>query len=389
MIEAWMERRFGGDVKSEKVRGSYGKAASVVGVFANVLLFLGKLIVGMVSGSVAITADAVNNLSDASSNIVSLLGFKLADKPADEDHPYGHGRYEYLSGLMVAVMILVIGVELMKGSVEKILHPTPVTLSLPTVIVLLGSIAVKLWMAVFNRRIGRKIDSQTLIATADDSRNDVISTSVVLLSTVIGHFTGLMLDGWMGAIVALFILVSGFGLVRDTIDPMLGTAPTKEQVDAIREKLESYPGVLGTHDLMVHDYGPGRQFASVHLEMDAKADPLESHDLIDNIERDFMREQNLHLVIHYDPVMMDDPRVALMRTKIMEIAQGMHDHMTIHDLRIVPGNTHTNVVFDCVVPYDCPVSHREIREQICRRVQAEYPNYYCVITLENSFVHHE
>ena len=387
MIEQWMERRFGSDVKSEKVRGQYGKACSVVGMLSNVLLFLGKLAVGTISGSVAITADAVNNLSDASSNIVSLLGFKLADKPADEDHPYGHGRYEYLSGMMVAVMILVIGVELMKGSIEKIFHPTAVSLSWPTVIVLLGSIGVKLWMSIFNRRIGKKIDSQTLIATADDSRNDVISTSVVLLSTVIGHFTGLMLDGWMGAIVALFILISGFGLVKETIDPMLGSAPTAEQVEAIKSKLESYPGVLGTHDLMVHDYGPGRQFASVHLEMDAKADPLESHDLIDNIERDFLKGDNLHLVIHYDPVTMDDPRVAVLRDKIMEIAQGMHDRMTIHDLRIVPGNTHTNVVFDCVVPYGCRVTDKEIRERICREVQAEYPNYYCVITLENSFVH--
>jgi len=387
MIEKWMERRFGDDVRSEKVRGQYGKAVSVVGMLANVLLFLGKLIVGTVSGSVAITADAVNNLSDASSNIVSLLGFKLADKPADEDHPYGHGRFEYLSGLMVAVMVLVIGVELMKSSVEKILHPTVVTMSAPLVIVLLGSIAVKFWMAVLNRRIGKKIDSQTLLATADDSRNDVISTSVVLLATVIGHFTGLMLDGWLGAIVALFILVSGFGLVKDTIDPMLGSAPTVEQVEAIRAKLMSYPGVLGTHDLMVHDYGPGRQFASVHLEMDAKADPLNSHDLIDNIERDFMREDNLHLVIHYDPVTTDDPRVGVLRARIMEIVHGMHDDMTIHDLRIVPGPTHTNVVFDCVVPYGCRIPGREIRERICREIQTEYPNYYCVITLENSFVH--
>ena len=387
MIEQWMERRFGSDVRSEKVRGQYGKVCSIVGMMSNVLLFAGKLAVGAISGSVAITADAVNNLSDASSNIVSLLGFKLADKPADEDHPYGHGRYEYLSGLMVAVMILVIGVELMKGSVDKILHPTAVSLSWPTVIVLLGSIAVKFWMSVFNRRIGKKIDSQTLIATADDSRNDVISTSAVLLSTVIGHFTGWMLDGWMGAIVAVFILISGFGLVKETIDPMLGSAPTSEQVEAIKRKLESYPGVLGTHDLMVHDYGPGRQFASVHLEMDAKADPLESHDLIDNIERDFMREDNLHLVIHYDPVTTDDPQVGLLRGRIMEIVQGMHDGMTIHDLRIVPGNTHTNVVFDCVVPYNCRMTDKEIRERICSELQVDYPNYYCVITLENSFVH--
>ena len=387
MIEKWMERRFGNDVRSESVRESYGKAASIVGVGANVLLFLGKLIVGSVSGSVAITADAVNNLSDASSNIVSLLGFKLAGKPADEDHPYGHGRFEYLSGLMVAVMILVIGVELMQGSVEKILHPTGVTMSVPLVIVLAGSIFVKLWMARFNRRIGRKIDSKTLLATADDSRNDVISTSAVLLATVIGHFTGMMLDGWMGAAVALFILISGFGLVRDTIDPMLGSAPTREQVATIKEKLESYPGVLGTHDLMVHDYGPGRQFASVHLEMDAKADPLDSHDLIDNIERDFLREDNLHLVIHYDPVTTDDPRVEQLRSRITEIVHGMHDDMAIHDLRIVPGNTHTNIVFDCVVPYGCRIPDREIRERISQEIRVDYPNYYCVITLENSFVH--
>ena len=387
MIGRFLEKRIGADIRNEKVRSAYGRAASLIGIGANVMLFALKLIVGIVGGSVAIMADAVNNLSDASSSIVSLMGFRLASKPADADHPYGHGRFEYLAGLMVAVMILVIGVELMKGSVEKILNPTQVTLSIPLVIVLVGSIAVKLWMSVFNRRIGTKIDSQTLIATADDCRNDVISTSVVLLSTVIGHFTGLMLDGWMGAIVALFILISGFGLVRDTVDPMLGTAPTAEQVAAIKEKLESYPGVLGTHDLMVHDYGPGRQFASVHLEMDAKDDPLVSHDLIDNIERDFFKEENLHLVIHYDPVTTDDPRVELLKNRIMEIVHGMHDDMAIHDLRIVPGNTHTNVVFDCVVPFGCRITHREIRERICQEVQADYPNYYCVITLENSYVH--
>lgn len=382
-----MEQRFGSDTRNEKVRGRYGRAASILGVGANALLFMLKLIVGTLSGSVAITADAVNNLSDASSNIVSLLGFKLAMKPADEDHPYGHGRFEYLSGLMVAVMILVIGVELLKDSVEKILNPERVAMNPALVLVLLGSILVKLWMAAFNRRIGRKIDSKTLLATADDSRNDVIATSAVLASTLIGHFTGLMLDGWMGAAVAMFILVSGFSLVRHTIDPVLGAAPTREQVDAIREKLESYPGVLGTHDLLVHDYGPGRQFASVHLEMDAKADPLVSHDLIDSIERDFLREENLHLVIHYDPVTTDDPRVEMLRSRILEIVHGMHDDMTIHDLRIVQGNAQTKVVFDCVVPYGCRIPGKMIRERIIHELQADDPNYYCVITLENSFVH--
>ena len=384
-----MERRFGADIKSGKVRGRYGKMASIAGVMANVLLFALKLAVGTASGSVAITADALNNLSDASSNVVSLLGFKLAGKPADADHPYGHGRFEYLSGLMVAVMILVIGVELMRDSLDKIMHPSAVPLSGPLVVVLLGSIGVKLWLAAFNRRIGQKIESQTLLATADDSRNDVIATAAVLLATVIGHFTGLKLDGWMGAAVALFILISGFRLVKDMIDPMLGTAPDAQQVAAIRSKLESYPGVLGTHDLMVHDYGPGRQFASVHLEMDAKADPLVSHDLIDSIERDFLRDENLHLVIHYDPVTTDDPRMEALRRRITEIVQGMHDDMTIHDLRIVQGSAQTKIVFDCVVPYGCRMPARMIRERIAEELRADYPDYYCVITLENSFVHQD
>ena len=388
-MEKWMERRFGADIKSGKVRGRYGKMASIAGVMANVLLFALKLAVGTASGSVAITADALNNLSDASSNVVSLLGFKLAGKPADADHPYGHGRFEYLSGLMVAVMILVIGVELMKDSLDKIMHPSAVPLSGSLVIVLLGSIVVKLWLAAFNRRIGQKIESQTLLATADDSRNDVIATAAVLFATVIGHFTGLKLDGWMGAAVALFILISGFRLVKDMIDPMLGTAPDAQQVAAIRSKLESYPGVLGTHDLMVHDYGPGRQFASVHLEMDAKADPLVSHDLIDSIERDFLRDENLHLVIHYDPVTTDDPRMDVLRRRITEIVQGMHDDMTIHDLRIVQGSAQTKIVFDCVVPYGCRMPARMIRERIAEELRADYPDYYCVITLENSFVHQD
>ena len=374
------------NVRDERVRSAYGKAASFVGIGCNVLLFAGKLLVGTLSGSVSITADAVNNLSDASSSVVSLLGFKMADKPADAEHPYGHGRYEYLSGLMVAVMILVIGVELLKSSVEKIFSPTPVLFSWVAVGVLAASIAVKLWMAMFNRAIGKKIDSQTLAATADDSRNDVISTSAVLLATVIAHFTGLTLDGYMGVAVAAFILFSGFGLVKDTIDPMLGSAPSEEEVSAIRRKIMSYPGVLGTHDLMVHDYGPGRQFASVHVEMAASEDPLVSHDVIDNIERDFLREEKLHLVVHYDPVVTDDPRVPVMRAFLAEIAAGLHPQMTIHDLRMVPGNTHTNVVFDCVVPYDMTMDEAEIRRRISEAVSAQYPNYYCVITTERSFV---
>ena len=389
MLENWIERSVGGDVREERVRLQYGRAASIVGVGANALLFAMKLLVGTLSGSVAITADAVNNLSDASSSVVSLLGFKLADKPADEDHPYGHGRYEYLSGLMVAVMILVIGVELMKSSVEKILHPAPVAVSGALLAVLVGSILVKVWLSRFNRHIGQKIGSKTLTATADDSRNDVIATTAVLVSTVIGHFTGLMLDGWMGAAVAAFILVSGFGLVKETIDPMLGMPPSREQVEAIRKKLMSYPGVLGTHDLMVHDYGPGRQFASVHLEMDAALDPLVSHDMIDSIERDFLAQEQLHLVIHYDPVTLDDPRVGELRALVQQAAEAIHPRMSIHDLRFVRGSRQTKVVFDCVVPYDLSMSGREIRKRIDQAVRDRYPECFCVITLEHGFVHQD
>lgn len=387
MIENWLAGRIQpkGAPLDERARSAWGKAASVIGIICNALLFAGKMAVGLVSGSVAITADAFNNLSDASSSVVSLLGFKMADKPADAEHPYGHGRYEYLAGLMVAVMILVIGVELMKTSVEKILNPSEVLFSWPLMLVLVCSIAVKLWMSAFNRRIGKRISSKTLEATADDSRNDVIATGAVLLATVIAHFTGLTLDGYMGAAVAAFILFSGFMLVKETIDPLLGGAADAKQVERIRRKIMSYPGVLGTHDLIVHDYGPGRQFASVHVEMDAQQDPVESHDLIDNIERDFLNEEKLHLVIHYDPVAMDDPRILVMREFIAGIAACIHPEMSIHDLRIVPGPTHVNVVFDCIVPYEVKLEGEDIKQRITRVVQAEYPNYYCVITLEHGF----
>lgn len=388
MLMEWIARRIpdGENIRDERVRSAYGKAASLVGIGCNALLFAGKLMAGIISGSMSITADAVNNLSDASSSVISLLGFKLADKPADAQHPYGHGRYEYFSGLMVAVMILVIGVELLKGSVEKIISPTEVAFSWVSIGVLAASIAVKLWMAMFNRSMGKKIESTTLMATADDSRNDVISTSAVLIAALVERATGLALDGYMGAAVAVFILVSGVGLVRETIDPMLGTVPSEEQVKGIRKKLLGYPGVLGVHDLMVHDYGPGRQFASVHVEMSSQEDPLVSHDLIDNIERDFLKQDGLHLVIHYDPVVTDDPRVPVMRDVITRIVKDINPEMTIHDLRIVPGNTHINVVFDCVVPFGLTMNEDEIRDRISREVSAQYPNYYTVATLEHGYV---
>ncbi len=374
-----------GNTDDGKVRTVYGKFAGIVGIICNAVLFAGKIIVGTLSHSVAITADAVNNLSDASSSVISLLGFKLASRPADEEHPYGHGRYEYLSGLMVAVLIMVIGVELFKNSIGKILNPQQVEFSLISAIVLVCSILLKLWMMFFNKKIGRDINSKTLIATAADSRNDVITTSAVLIAAVISRFTGVELDGWMGVAVAIFILYSSFGLIKDTIDPMLGKAPDEEQVRAIRDKILSYKGVLGTHDLMVHDYGPGRQFASVHVEMAAEDDVIESHDVIDNIERDFLKNDGLHMIVHYDPISTKDSLVNELRTWISEQIKHLDSRLTIHDLRIVKGTTHTNVIFDCVVPHDMEIGEKEIKRFAANIVAEKYPNYYTVVTIDHSY----
>ena len=288
------------DVNDPAVRTAYGNLAGAVGIFCNVLLCAAKLAVGTLFGSISITADAVNNLSDASSSVITLVGFRLSAKPADDEHPYGHARIEYLAGLAVSVMILVIGVELARSSIGKILSPTAVEFSLVTVAVLLLSIGVKLWMAAFNKKVGRRIGSAALEATAMDSRNDVISTAAVLAASVVSGLTGLELDGWMGLGVALFILWSGVGILKETVDPLLGEAPSEELTDYIGKKVMSYDGVLGTHDLMVHDYGPGRRFASVHVEMAAENDVMQSHDIIDNIERDFQENDHHPLRPHPD-----------------------------------------------------------------------------------------
>ena len=385
----WLVQRFVKDCENTAnpaVRTAYGKFAGIVGIVCNVLLCLGKGIAGLLSGSVAIVADAVNNLSDASSNIISLLGFKLASKPADHDHPYGHGRYEYLSGLAVSILIVVIGVELLKSSFDKIVNPAPTEFSWVIVGILLASIAVKLWMMVFNRTIGARIGSATLEATAADSRNDVISTSAVLAALLISHFTHVDLDGWVGLVVGGFIVWSGVGLVRDTVDPLLGHAPDPAFVEHIRAKIMAYPGALGTHDLMVHDYGPGRQFASVHVEVAAEADVMASHDLIDNIEQDFLRDDGLVMTIHLDPIVTSDAAVGSMRLRIAELVAGIDARLTIHDLRTVPGPTHTNVIFDCVRPHGCALTTAELRERICALVHAEYPQAVCKVTIDEDYV---
>ncbi|MBQ8148777.1 MAG: cation transporter [Lachnospiraceae bacterium] len=372
-------------VQDLKVRTSYGKMAGWVGIFCNVLLFIGKFVIGMISGSVSISADAMNNLSDASSNIISLLGFKMGSKPADQDHPYGHARYEYLAGLLVAVLIMVIGVELLRTSIQKIQNPEPVEFSWIMVGILIGSILVKLWMAVFNRSIGKTISSETLIATAADSRNDVISTAAVLIASVVSHYTHLNLDGWMGILVALFIMYSGFGLIKDTLDPLLGRAPDPALVDYVEKKILSYEGVLGTHDLMVHDYGPGRLFASVHVEMAAEEDVLKCHDIIDTIEKDFLEQDNLNMLIHYDPIVTSDEVVGDLRKWLSKQVKCIDERMSIHDLRVVPGMSHTNMIFDCVVPHEFEMTDKQVKERIQELVSETYPDYYCVITVDKSY----
>lgn len=388
-MTSWLIRTFvpnAGDTGDPAVRTRYGLVASMTCIVCNVLLCMGKGAVGLVSGSVSIVADAVNNLSDASSNVVSLLGFKLASRPADEDHPYGHGRYEYLAGLVVAVLVCAIGINLVGSSVEKIMSPEPTEFGPAVVIVLVGSMAVKLWMATFNRRLGRAISSETLEATAVDSRNDVIATAAVLASAVVSQLVGIDLDGWAGLAVGGFILWSGIQLVREAVSPLLGKVPDPAYVEHIRDKIMSYPGVLGTHDLMVHDYGPGRQFASAHVEMAAEGNPLDQHDLLDNIEQDFKDDEGLVMTLHFDPIVTNDPQVRDMRHWIDLAVRDIDERLSIHDLRCVPGPTHTNVIFDCVRPTDCALSASELRARVSELVQDHYPRAVCKITVDESYV---
>lgn len=374
------------DTKEPAVRTAYGNLASIVGMACNILLCLGKLTAGTLFGSIAIMADALNNLSDASSNIVSLIGFRLASKAPDAEHPYGHARYEYLAGLVVSVTILAIGLSLGKESIGKVLHPTPVAFSWLSVAVLAASILVKLWMSGFNRKVGQLIGSETLLATAADSRNDVLTTSAVLLATVLCSLTGWdILDGLMGVAVAAFILWSGWGLVMDTLSPLLGETPSPELVEHIEQTVMSYPGVLGMHDLMVHDYGPGHQFASLHVEFPAETDPLSAHDVIDNIERDFLKKDNLQVTIHYDPIVTSDAQVGVLRSRLMEKVRRIDPQLSIHDLRIVPGETHTNVLFDLVFPAGYTGDQNAVLAEMCSFVTAQDPKYSCIIKLEQSY----
>ena len=373
-------------VNDPAVRRAYGVLCGCAGIALNLLLFAGKCLAGLISGSIAITADAFNNLSDAGASVVTLLGFKLAAQRPDRDHPFGHGRMEYVSGLVVSMVILLMGVELAKTSVEKILEPQPVEFSPLVAVILAVSIAVKLYMSHYNRAIGRKIGSAAMAATPPASLSVSPAPTAVLLSTLAGHFWNVNIDGWCGAAVACFILWAGVKAAKETIDPLLGQPPSPEFVSQIQEIVLRHREITGIHDLMVHDYGPGRLFVSLHAEVPASGDILALHDVVDSAERELASELGCLATIHMDPVVSDDGLTAETRERVAAIVRLIDPGITIHDFRMVPGPTHTNVIFDAVVPYGCPLSDQEVARRVQEGVRALDGNYFAVVEVEKSYV---
>ena len=370
------------DTQNPAVRSSIGKLAGLTGIVCNCLLTVLKLVIGLLVGSMAIIADGVNNLSDAASSLTTLLGFRMAQRPADKQHPYGHARYEYLSGLAVAALILLIGAELVKSSIAKIINPEPIDISAATIALLAASVAVKLWMSGFYKTLGKKINSTALYATSVDSRNDVISTCAVLLGCLVNYLFGLNIDGCVGLAVAIFILYSSVGIAKDTISPLLGQQADDELVDKITELVLSHEKVLGVHDLLVHDYGPGRCYASAHVELSADEDPMACHDIIDDIECDVLEKMNVHFVIHYDPVVQNDAEQNEMRRTVGEIIRELNPAFSIHDFRIVRGSAQSKLVFDLGVPYSMIEKKKEIKEQIDAALNERGKKYITIIRFD-------
>ena len=367
------------------LRKEYGILCGAVGIALNVLLFAGKFFAGTLSGSIAITADAFNNLSDAGSSFVTLLGFQLAGQKPDSDHPFGHGRIEYLSGLAVSMLILLMGFELAKSSLDKILHPAPVDSSWLVIAILCVSIAVKLYMSFYNRSLGKKLNAPAMLATAADSLSDSVATTAVLIATLVGRFSGLMIDGWCGILVAAFILWSGFNAAKDTINPLLGTPPTHEFVDQIKHLVMAHPAIIGIHDLIVHDYGPGRVMISRHAEVSASENVLELHDEIDNVESELREKLGCEAVIHMDPIVTDDGITEETRERVAALVHCIDDAINIHDFRMVAGPSHTNVIFDAVVPYGFRLTDSEVEEKIKTAVRTLDGNYFAVVKVERSY----
>ncbi|MCM1063488.1 MAG: cation diffusion facilitator family transporter [Eubacterium sp.] len=374
------------DIKSPATRQAYGMLCGAVGIFLNLCLFAGKFFAGLVSHSIAITADAFNNLSDAGSSIITLIGFKMAGQKPDPHHPFGHGRIEYISGLLVAILILLMGVELLETSVSKIFHPEELSFSPLILVILVVSILVKCYMSYYNRTLGKKLDSAAMLATAADSFSDSLATAVVLLSTLISHFTGLAIDGWCGILVGLFICYSGYSAAKDTISPLLGQAPDSEFVQQVNDIVMAHRTILGIHDLIVHNYGPGRTLISLHAEVPADGDILELHDLIDTIEHELRNTLNCHAVIHMDPVCVGDEETLRLKELVKGYLAEIDGQITMHDFRIVTGPTHTNLIFDVVVPYGFPMEDEALISAISERVRRDNPDYFTVIEVDQAMV---
>ena len=367
------------------LRKGYGILCGAVGIGLNILLFAGKFFAGTIAGSIAITADAFNNLSDAGSSFVTLLGFQLAGQKPDSDHPFGHGRIEYLSGLAVSMLIILMGFELAKSSLDKILHPAPVDSSWLVIAILCISICVKLYMAFYTRSLGKKLNAPAMLATAADSLSDSIATTAVLIATLVGRFSGLMIDGWCGILVAAFILWSGFNAAKDTVNPLLGTPPTHEFVEQIKELVMAHPAIIGIHDLIVHDYGPGRVMISLHAEVSASGNVLDLHDEIDNVESELREKLGCEAVIHMDPIVTDDGVTGETRKRVASLVHCIDDEINIHDFRMVAGPSHTNVIFDAVVPYGFRLTDSEVEEKIKTAVRTLDGNYFAVVKVERSY----
>lgn len=373
------------NTKDPAVRAAYGELSGAVGIFVNLLLTAAKFCAGFLSGSISISADAVNNLSDAGSSIITLAGFKMAKKPADKDHPYGHGRIEYITALIVSFLILLMGFELLKSSIGKIRSPEPVVYNTAALVILLVSIAAKLWLAFFNSRLGKKIDSTATKAVVRDSLSDTAATAVALAALILSKFTDAPVDGWFGIAVSLFIFWSGIGILKDTIALLLGKPPEREFFEEVEHVILSYNGIVGVHDLIIHDYGPGRTFASAHAEVPANIDILQSHDTVDLIERDLFRKYDMRISIHMDPVIVDDARINGLKALCSDALHSIDPVLSFHDFRVVDGPTHTNLIFDVVAPPDFEKSDGELSGEISEKLSKIDERYFCVVTIDRAF----
>lgn len=374
------------NIHSPAVRSAYGALCGIVGIILNIILFSAKLIAGTVSGAISVTADAFNNLSDAGSSVITLLGFRMSEKKPDRGHPFGHGRIEYISGLIVSMIIIIVGFELGKTSIDKIISPENTEFSILTIVILASSVLVKAYMAFYNFKIGKKISSSAMTATATDSLSDCIATVAVLISCLISHFFSVNIDAYCGLAVSLFILVSGFRAAKETIDPLLGSAPSTEIINKIREIVFSHKEVLGMHDLIIHDYGPGRMMISLHAEVSANADLVSTHDMIDNIEKELQEKLKCNAVIHMDPIVNNDAATNQTRELVSELLKDIDKRITIHDFRMVAGPTHTNIIFDVTIPCDIKKTEKELLEEIEKKVKSIDENYYSIANIDTVYV---